>query len=136
MNGALENLRAANFSGDALAAQKFEGELRGYNIFAGKSGGNCVLVRRRQQPDSRLSADAVSGTLQNLQVANFPGNALAAKGFSGEFRGYDIFAGSSAGNCVRPVEHAEPLSFLRARGIGLRDRDRISTRPSPRNFTG
>ena len=70
-----------------------------------------MLVRRRQQPDLRLSADAVSGTLQNLQVANFPGNALAAKGFSGEFRGYDIFAGSSAGNCVDLENTQNPYRF-------------------------
>ena len=42
---------------------------------------------------------------------NFPGNALSANYFSGEFRGYNVFGGSSRGNCV-DVEHtANPYRF-------------------------
>ncbi|MGH6878566.1 MAG: hypothetical protein ACREHV_14485 [Rhizomicrobium sp.] len=53
----------------------------------------------------------VRGILQHLQVVTFPGNALAANQFSGELRGYDVFAGGSGGNCVDLEHTANPYRF-------------------------
>ncbi|HEX3627032.1 MAG TPA: hypothetical protein VH280_16605, partial [Verrucomicrobiae bacterium] len=52
-----------------------------------------------QDPTNVESTD-VNAALENLQVVHFPGNALAAFGFNGEFRGYNVYAGASGGNCV------------------------------------
>jgi len=53
----------------------------------------------------------MSAALQNFQVANFPGNGLSLNHFSGELRGYNVFAGSSGGNCVDLEYTANPYRF-------------------------
>ncbi|HEX4079190.1 MAG TPA: hypothetical protein VHX61_10000 [Rhizomicrobium sp.] len=61
--------------------------------------------------DPTGTAPNVRGALETLQVKNFPGNALAANSFSGELRGYNVAAGSSAGNCVDLEHTANPYRF-------------------------
>jgi hypothetical protein len=42
----------------------------------------------------------VNAALQNLQVVHFPGNALSANVFSGEFSGYNVFAGINGDRAI------------------------------------
>ena len=53
----------------------------------------------------------IDAVLQNLQVFKFPGNALSANNFSGEFRAYNVHAASSGGNCVDIENSANPYRF-------------------------
>ena len=84
MSGALENLQVANFPGHALAANKFAGELRGYNVFAGKSGGNCVDLTVTDNP-YRFYGLVASGCTIGLNLAGTQ---------SEEFHGVSVFGNS------------------------------------------
>ena len=59
-----------------------------------------------QNPSSNVNP--VNAALQNLQVVNFPGNALSAYNFGGEFRGYNVSASKSGGSCVDLEQTANP----------------------------
>jgi hypothetical protein len=64
-----------------------------------------------QNPTTPAESVDVNGVLQNLQVVNFPGNALSALDFNGEFRGYNVYAGGSGGNCVDIENKGNPYRF-------------------------
>ena len=81
MRGALQNIQVANFSGNALAANGFAGELRGYNVFAGRSGENCVDLRATDNP-YRFYGLVASGCSDGLNLY---------KTKSEEFHGVSVF---------------------------------------------
>jgi hypothetical protein len=49
--------------------------------------------------------------MYDMQIEFCPGNALGSNGWSGEFRGYNIKAGSSGGNCLDFQQIANPTRF-------------------------
>jgi hypothetical protein len=63
-----------------------------------------------QNPTLRESTD-VNAVLQNLQVVNFPGHGISANDFNGEFRGYNVYAGQSVGNCLDIENKGNPSRF-------------------------
>jgi hypothetical protein len=72
-----------------------------------------MVSKTEPGPDPRLSAHAL--------IKIFPGNALAAFGFNGEFRGYNVYAGASGGNCVDIENKGNPYRFygLTATGCAI-----------------
>jgi hypothetical protein len=72
-----------------------------------------------QDPTNVESTD-VNAALENLQVVHFPGNALAAQAFNGEFRGYNVYAGASGGNCVDIENKGNPYRFYGLTVTGCR----------------
>ena len=76
-----------------------------------------------QAPAGGAGHQAATGVLRDLQVVNFPGHALAAFRPRGELHGYNVFAGSSGGNCVDIENTANPYRFYGLSGgdcaIGL-----------------
>jgi len=69
-NSLLQNLQVLAFPGHALAANAFAGEMRGYNVYAGQSGGNCVDLRATDNPYrfyGLVASGCTSGAGINLQ---------------------------------------------------------------------
>lgn len=73
-----------------------------------------------QNPSGTANTN-IRGVLQNLQVANFPGNALIANFFSGELRGYNVFTAQSGGNCVDLQATSNPYRFYGLVASGCTD---------------
>jgi hypothetical protein len=64
-----------------------------------------------QAPAKAAGQVAAAGIMRNLQVVNFPGNALSAYHMGGEMRAYNVFAASAGGNCWDIENTANPYRF-------------------------
>jgi hypothetical protein len=64
-----------------------------------------------QAPAKTAGQVAATGIMRNVQVVNFPGNALSAYHMGGEMRAYNVFADSAGGNCVDIENTANPYRF-------------------------
>ena len=81
----LQNLQVVNFSGNALAANNFSGEMAGYNVTVGKSGGNCLDMENTQNP-YRFYGLVASHCTNGINLVNTKGE---------EFHGASVFSNSN-----------------------------------------
>ena len=84
--GLLRNLQIVEFPGHALAARVPSGELRGYNVYAGNSGGNCIDLENTANP---YRFYGVSGGSCNITL-----NLVNATGL--EFHGASFWGGMNS----------------------------------------
>jgi hypothetical protein len=105
-NTVMENLQVANFPGNALSALYYSGELRGYNVYAGAAGGNCVDLEHTDNPyrffglvasACKIGLNLVDTKSEEFHGASFFGNGdknVSVTGARGDPEAYILFDGA------------------------------------------